>query len=483
MSAVKLLQILSCVTILFCSAQSVDPTSDDFNLKVIELSDGDSNNEISEAELSAMLAVFSVATGPTTNASTDNQVSKRAVADVQDKCYSLEEYMTIGGSSINGAGDSYLATSDLHNIYPVIIEQVMTAACAPAAEEPDSNYTNALKWGIATASYVVLVSLAFVVVFLYGFMKSDKFRVVLQFLIALGIGTMLGGGILHLIPRVLGLEDEEAGGAAGAEEEEDETWLWKLLIVIAGFYLFYLIENTILMFNRINNTNISLHGHDHSHSKPEANGKRVSKVSHGGHDNGAFDDKDEKQRETSFSSGSSDVESMEEKSDEKENRYFWGLTTLGFVIFCGDCVHNIGDGFIVGVGFTDSLSSGIGTFIAILCHKIPHEFGNFGIYMKNGTTKWKAAFLNLIANCFGFIGLYIVIGADLDNEQTSWFVAVVVGMFLYIALVDMFPEMVEERTKWPKAQFFAQNCGLLLGWTIMMLLAVYEEDIEAAVGG
>merc|ERR1719427_262003 len=153
------------------------------------------------------------------------------------------------------------------------------------------------------------------------------------------------------------------------------------------------------------------------------------------------------------------------------------------MIFAGDCIHNIGDGFIVGVGFTDSLSSGIGTFIAILCHKIPHEFGNFGIYMKNGTTKWKAAFLNLIANCFGFIGLYIVIGADLDNEQTSWFVAVVVGMFLYIALVDMFPEMVNEETKWPVPQFLAQNCGLLLGWTIMMLLAVYEEDIEAAVGG
>ena len=40
-------------------------------------------------------------------------------------------------------------------------------------------------------------------------------------------------------------------------------------------------------------------------------------------------------------------------------------------------------------------------------------------------------------------------------------------------------EMTEQESKWPKTQFFLQNLGLLLGWAIMLLLAVYEEAITA----
>ena len=63
--------------------------------------------------------------------------------------------------------------------------------------------------------------------------------------------------------------------------------------------------------------------------------------------------------------------------------------------------------------------------------------GNFGLYINNGiSSQWKVAWLNLIANSFGFIGLLIGIGLDLSAEQASWFMAVVAGMFLYLALVD-----------------------------------------------
>lgn len=171
---------------------------------------------------------------------------------------------------------------------------------------------------------------------------------------------------------------------------------------------------------------------------------------------------------------------LKTEKKKKERKHFWGLTDLGFVILIGDCIHNIGDGLVVGVGFAESLTSGLGTFIAILCHKVPHLFGNFGLYINNGiSSKWKVAWLNLIANSFGFIGLLIGIGLDLSAEQASWFMAVVAGMFLYLSLVDFMSEMTEQESKWPKTQFFLQNLGLLLGWAIMLLLAVYEEAITA----
>ena len=65
------------------------------------------------------------------------------------------------------------------------------------------------------------------------------------------------------------------------------------------------------------------------------------------------------------------------------------------MVFFGDCMHNIGDGVAIGVAWATSLGSGLGTSIAIFCHKIPHEFGKAN-NIKN-LTKKKLSY-NIIVN-------------------------------------------------------------------------------------
>ena len=65
------------------------------------------------------------------------------------------------------------------------------------------------------------------------------------------------------------------------------------------------------------------------------------------------------------------------------------------VIF-GDGMHNVADGLALGAAFCDGAVSGIATSIAILCHELPHEIGDFAMLLKAGMSVKQAVFYNVL---------------------------------------------------------------------------------------
>ena len=86
--------------------------------------------------------------------------------------------------------------------------------------------------------------------------------------------------------------------------------------------------------------------------------------------------------------------------------------------------------------------SGLSTSVAVLCHELPHEIGDFAMLIKAGMTIKQAIFYNVLSSFLAMVGMIfgLLVGASLP-QVTPWLFSATAGVFLYVALVDMMPEL------------------------------------------
>ncbi|RUS74482.1 hypothetical protein EGW08_017757 [Elysia chlorotica] len=152
-----------------------------------------------------------------------------------------------------------------------------------------------------------------------------------------------------------------------------------------------------------------------------------------------------------------------------------GLSPLALMIVLGDAIHNFADGLAVGAAFSSSISNGVATSIAVFCHELPHELGDFAVLLQSGCSVKKAMCLNLVSALTAFAGLYVGIQVATTGSTQNWIFAIAAGMFIYIALVDLLPRLIRTKSGF---HIFLNNIGILTGYSIMFLIAIFEEHIE-----
>lgn len=320
-------------------------------------------------------------------------------------------------------------------------------------------------YGIAANAICCVCSLGGAVILPFAKRFSRAYHVFLSVFLGLAVGTLFTGAIVHLIPEALGLHShfpDHHNTTHDHHHEEDhhehkeyevKPYVWYCLIIMLGTYIFYLLE---MIMSLVKHKKGVIPNDDHTPDPIE-----IAVVS--GKQNGDFHKMDEVS------------ESAEVKSTTSQKPT--GVTPLVIMIIVGDAIHNTADGLALGAAFTSSIAEGISLTIAIFCHELPHELGDFAVLLNSGMGFCKAIMANLLSSLTAFIGFIIGVQVSTDETSRQWIFAITAGMFLYISLVDMLPELVRLGSGSIKT-FCYHNVGIVLGALILVVIAVFEEHID-----
>jgi zinc and cadmium transporter len=141
---------------------------------------------------------------------------------------------------------------------------------------------------------------------------------------------------------------------------------------------------------------------------------------------------------------------------------------VGYMNLAADAIHNLIDGMIIGVAYLVSVPVGVATTVAVVCHEIPHELGNFFVLLHAGFQARRALLFNFLSAIFAVVGTVIslLLGSHIENFSAV-LVPLAAGGFIYIAGSDLVPELHKEANPLKSAvQLVAMGAGV----GIMLLL-------------
>lgn len=235
---------------------------------------------------------------------------------------------------------------------------------------------------------VIIVSLVSLVGIVALVMKPKLLNNILFMLVSFAAGAMLGAAFLDLLPEALE-HVEEAGGHAGDV----------FVFVLGGIVLFFILETFLYWYH-----------------------------CHGG----------KCERHTALKGS--------HKSGHQHVKM--PFTYLNLV---GDGVHNFLDGVIIATSYLVSIPLGIVTSLAVIFHEIPQEIGDFGILVYGGFSRMQALFYNFLSALTAIAGAVLAYYFATTVEHfTEWLVPFAAGGFIYIASVDLLPEL-HQTTNFRKA--------------------------------
>lgn len=430
----------------------------------------------------------------------------------------------------------------------------------------DSGRNMIQVWVYSTISILIISLCGLLGVAVIPVMGKIYYHQLLQFLIALAIGTLCGDALIHLLPHAMmspmvhhhdGHHDNDH--VMPDHEDLHNLNMWKGLVAMIGLVLFFFAEKALTMFakwrklrqrrnklpSRVRvmretdgpNSNVvgeklckhkyssypycygeittdtqdNHHNRQHNnHERPPvieeekpltSNCNSVSKIMANDIENKP--NEDWRLDESIMNNGKKNTDGADVPLNETESytviirehetkhhghTHSHGhvhsapesMSSVAWMVVMGDGLHNFTDGMAIGAAFSANIAGGFSTAIAVFCHELPHEIGDFAVLLKAGMSAKQAVFYNLLSSVLCLFGMVFGVLLGSTPSATSWMFAAAAGMFIYIALVDMIPELSSSHSSERSSQWqcVLQALGLCCGLGIMLIIALYEHDLK-----
>lgn len=139
--------------------------------------------------------------------------------------------------------------------------------------------------------------------------------------------------------------------------------------------------------------------------------------------------------------GHSHSNSGDKKTECNHQKINYATIILNLI---ADFAHNFTDGLAIGGTWAVDTRQGLITTVAVLFHEVPHEVGDFAILLQNGLSKWAVVKTQLFTGFGSLIGTILGNYVGNSSVDTSWIPNFTAGGFIYIALVSVMPELLED---------------------------------------
>lgn len=152
------------------------------------------------------------------------------------------------------------------------------------------------------------------------------------------------------------------------------------------------------------------------------------------------------------------------------------------LLIIGNTIHHLSDGFIIGGAFLISPTAGFAVALGIALHEIPQEIVEFGVLVRAGYTRTKAALLNFISATSITAGTLLIMLIAKEADGYIWILTgFAAGNLLYLAASDLLPRIHGDLKNY--GTIWQSTTAIIIGFAIMSGLVLWSHhslEVEAS---
>ncbi|CAF1316782.1 unnamed protein product [Rotaria sp. Silwood1] len=371
------------------------------------------------------------------------------------------------------------------------VQKITNKTCSQLATSSARQPSFAQKYGYGFLAVFIISALSLAGFIAFPLMKKPYYKYLNAFFTALAVGTLFADSAFELFPVIIeyGLTSSHMHQHGRLKPNEQSSgklqvpiFLWQMVVLVLTAYVFYVIELTIHAF---------MHGRHH-HAKDSYTFNDFSLPERSELPSETLSKPNGKMSIISTNTLPNLTITADERQTKSKNNsmktslqkfIFKSCIGTGWMIIIGDGIHNIADGLAIGAAFSENIMFGVTTAVAIACHELPTELGEYMVLIESGFTLRRALLFNFVSACTAIIGFFIGASAAQNEAARTWIFAITAGTFAYIALVDLWPTLMPHTDKFDWIRFICVTLGYLSGVLIMFILTIFEEQIVAPTGG